>query len=124
MDLQQLGLPYMPSFLTLYQLDLNEITLGSFLLNTKTYWRFAIQVNMSMLNLMKALFLEKNSRQLDIDFVLIMKYHDIATGIQKDINLGNYNVWKSNLLEWFMENNSEANLYIESFYIFAYHKQE
>lgn len=113
---------------TIYQVDLNEINLGSYLLTKHRIDQLMYRVYVHSFNLCKTLFMyqPKWKPAVDIEFQLMMKVHNSKARRQKNkpfvIQLGDYPKWSENLRKWWKEHNKGCNLYIEMFYILTYEK--
>jgi len=112
---------------TIYQVDLNEINLGSYLLTKHRIDQLIYRVHLHTFNLCKTLYMyqPKTKPIVELEFQLMMKVHDTKAKKKIEnfiIQLGNYGKWRQNLKNWWKQNNKGCNLYIEVFYILTYEK--
>jgi len=112
---------------TIYQVDLHEINLGSYLLTKHRIDQLMYRVHLHSFNLCKTLYMyqPKNRPYVNLGLQLMMKVHDSKSKRKNEafiIQLGDYPKWSNNLKKWWKENNKGCNLYIEMFYILTYEK--
>lgn len=110
---------------TIYQVDLNEISLGSFLLTAHRVDQLVWRISNHAFHLCKSLYrLQPKSFQLCLEFQLMLKVLDDTRSYKqpKIIDLGIFPGWKKNLRDWYRRNNKGCNLYVEMFYILTYEK--
>jgi hypothetical protein len=107
----------------LYQVDLNEINLGSYLINDKSYHRLMQKVFVHCFQLIKQIYHWAPKKKLfEIEFTLVMKAYNVDTTKDYNIHLGTMPMWKESFYKWYRKYDKRNNLYVELFYILAYQK--
>lgn len=118
---------FLGSQYTIYQVDMNEINLGSYLLTKHRLPELLYRVHTHAWNLVKTLFRypRQPRKYVNLEFQLILKIIDMNKSHLEApiiISLGDFKKWEDNLFDWFDKNIDGCNLYVDMFYILSYEK--
>lgn len=110
---------------TIYQVDLNDIRIGPFIITRHKLPELLFKVRRHAWTLVKTIYRTPYHHSCNLDFQLVLKIIDMnQRSLQEPtvVSLGNYNQWEKNLFHWFDVNIDGCNLYVDSFYILSYEK--
>lgn len=113
---------------TIYQVDMNEVMTGQYLLTRHRLPELLYRVRSHAWNLVKAIYRQNRKRPSNLEFQLVLKIifldYPIRTHLQAPtvVSLGNYNDWENNIFRWFNLNIDGCNIYVDMFYILSYEK--
>lgn len=111
------------SVASIIQIDLNEINLGSYLVNQKTYRRLISKVYVHIFNLSKQIVINlPKDKAYSIDYTLAIKIYNVCTKKNYTVHFGTLPNWSFTLSQWISKYDEGNNLYAEIIYVLAYQK--